>query len=65
MATRRLPRAPSSHILVQYWRFFGHHVVFSNSSELFLWELLVYNIGVSIERQFGCVKYAVRVLCSL
>ncbi|KAF8272102.1 hypothetical protein EI94DRAFT_1567051 [Lactarius quietus] len=42
----------------QYWRFFGHHVAFSNSSELFLWELLLYNIGVSIERQFGCVKYA-------
>ncbi|KAH9077060.1 hypothetical protein EDB83DRAFT_2347992 [Lactarius deliciosus] len=42
----------------QYWRFFGHHVAFSNSSELFLWELILYSIGVSIERQFGCVKYA-------
>ncbi|KAI0254815.1 hypothetical protein BJV78DRAFT_1120926 [Lactifluus subvellereus] len=42
----------------QYWRLLAHHSAFSNSSELFLWELILYNIGVSIERQFGGVKYA-------
>ncbi|KAI0005120.1 hypothetical protein BJV74DRAFT_875657 [Russula compacta] len=42
----------------QYWRLLVHHTAFSNSSELFLWELILYNIGVSIERQFGGVKYA-------
>jgi len=44
----------------QYWRLLVHHSAFSNSSELFLWELILYSIGVSIERQFGGVKYAVR-----
>lgn len=42
----------------QYWRFLSHHAAFSNSSELFVWELILYYTGVSIERQFGCVKYA-------
>ncbi|KAI0268147.1 hypothetical protein BC834DRAFT_968365 [Gloeopeniophorella convolvens] len=42
----------------QFSRLFAHHLAFSNSSELFLWELLLYNTGVSIERQFGGVKYA-------
>lgn len=42
----------------QYWRLIVHHTAFSNSSELFLWELILYNIGVNIERQFGGVKYA-------
>ncbi|KAI9513286.1 hypothetical protein F5148DRAFT_288017 [Russula earlei] len=42
----------------QYWRLLSHHAAFSNSSELFLWELILYNIGVNIERQFGGVKYA-------
>ncbi|KAI0303978.1 hypothetical protein BC826DRAFT_980734 [Russula brevipes] len=42
----------------QYWRLLVHHAAFSNSSELFLWELILYNIGISIERQFGGVKYA-------
>ncbi|KAI0307060.1 hypothetical protein B0F90DRAFT_513769 [Multifurca ochricompacta] len=42
----------------QYWRLPLHHGAFSNSSELFLCEFLLYNIGVSIERQFGGLKYA-------
>jgi len=42
----------------QYWRLLVHHAAFCNSSELFLWELILYNIGVDIERQFGGVKYA-------
>jgi len=42
----------------QYWRLLAHHAAFSNSSELFLWELILYNIGINIERQFGGVKYA-------
>jgi len=42
----------------QYWRLIVHHSAFSNSSELFLWELILYNIGITIERQFGGVKYA-------
>ena len=44
---------------MQYWRLLVHHAAFSNSSELFLWELILYNVGVDIERQFGGVKYAV------
>ncbi|KAN0126741.1 hypothetical protein V8E52_000381 [Russula decolorans] len=42
----------------QYWRLLVHHAAFSNSSELFLWELILYYIGIDIERQFGGVKYA-------
>jgi hypothetical protein len=53
------------HLLMQYWRLLVHHAAFSNSSELFLWELILYNIGVDIERQFGGVKYAVSPLRSL
>jgi len=48
----------------QYWRLLVHHAAFCNSSELFLWELILYNIGVDIERQFGGVKYAVSFLRS-
>ncbi|KAI0068547.1 hypothetical protein BV25DRAFT_1910318 [Artomyces pyxidatus] len=46
----------------QYWRLLTHHLVYSNSSELFVWELLLYNIGISIERQFGSTKYGSFVL---
>lgn len=42
----------------QYWRLLVHHTAFCNSSELFLWELILYYIGIDIERQFGGVKYA-------
>jgi hypothetical protein len=49
---------------MQYWRLLVHHAAFSNSSELFLWELILYNTGVDVERQFGGVKYAVSPLRS-
>ncbi|PPQ67575.1 hypothetical protein CVT25_012069 [Psilocybe cyanescens] len=42
----------------QYWRLISHHLAFSNSSDLFLAVLLLYNVGVHIERQFGSIKYA-------
>lgn len=42
----------------QYWRLLTHHLAFSNSSDLFLAELLLYVVGVNIERQFGSVKFA-------
>lgn len=49
----------------QYWRLLTHHLVYANSSELFIWELLLYNVGVSVERSFGSAKYAVGYLfCS-
>ncbi|KAH7887454.1 hypothetical protein F5I97DRAFT_1966033 [Phlebopus sp. FC_14] len=42
----------------QYWRLVTHHLAFSNSSDLLLAELLLYGVGVTIERQFGSVKFA-------
>ncbi|KAJ7098644.1 hypothetical protein B0H15DRAFT_585618 [Mycena belliarum] len=42
----------------QYWRLGAHHLAFSSSSELFVTEILLYNIGVPIERQFGSLKFA-------
>ncbi|VDB97119.1 unnamed protein product [Peniophora sp. CBMAI 1063] len=42
----------------QYWRLLTHHLIYANSSELFIWELLLYNLGVSVERSFGSAKYA-------
>ncbi|THH14306.1 hypothetical protein EW146_g6017 [Bondarzewia mesenterica] len=45
------------HLQDQYWRLLVHHLAYSNSSELFIWELILYNVGVNIERQFGSVKF--------
>ncbi|KAF8961106.1 hypothetical protein BDZ97DRAFT_1830359 [Flammula alnicola] len=42
----------------QYWRLITHHLAFSNSSDLFVAELILYNVGVQIERQFGSAKFA-------
>ncbi|KAK7062287.1 DSC E3 ubiquitin ligase complex subunit 2 [Favolaschia claudopus] len=42
----------------QYWRLGAHHLAFSSSSELFIAEILLYNIGIQIERQFGTLKFA-------
>ncbi|KIJ69871.1 hypothetical protein HYDPIDRAFT_171835 [Hydnomerulius pinastri MD-312] len=42
----------------QYWRLLTHHLAFSNSSDLLLAELLLYGVGINIERQFGSVKFA-------
>ncbi|KAJ7462046.1 hypothetical protein FB451DRAFT_1353044 [Mycena latifolia] len=43
---------------LQYWRLGAHHLVFSSSSDLFIAEILLYNIAVPIERQFGTLKFA-------
>lgn len=43
----------------QYWRLAAHHLAFSNSSDLFVAELVLYNVGVQVERQFGSIKFAV------
>ncbi|THH30326.1 hypothetical protein EUX98_g3864 [Antrodiella citrinella] len=42
----------------QYWRLFTHHFACGNSSDLFLTELLLYNVAVHIERTFGSLKFA-------
>ncbi|KAF8914328.1 hypothetical protein CPB84DRAFT_1758985 [Gymnopilus junonius] len=42
----------------QYWRLITHHLAFTNSSDLFLGELILYNVGIRIERQFGSLKFA-------
>ncbi|KAJ7265449.1 hypothetical protein B0H12DRAFT_1100811 [Mycena haematopus] len=42
----------------QYWRLGVHHLAFSNSSDLFIAEILLYSIGIPIERQFGTLKFA-------
>lgn len=42
----------------QYWRLPLHHLAFSNSSDLFVAELILYHVGVHVERQFGSVKFA-------
>ncbi|KAF8076765.1 hypothetical protein FPV67DRAFT_1406944 [Lyophyllum atratum] len=42
----------------QYWRLPLHHLAFTNSSDLFIGELVLYNVGVHVERQFGSVKFA-------
>ncbi|KDQ64190.1 hypothetical protein JAAARDRAFT_218868 [Jaapia argillacea MUCL 33604] len=49
----------------QYWRLLVHHLAYSNSSDLFLAELLLYNVGVHIERAFGSVKFASFALVSI
>jgi membrane associated rhomboid family serine protease len=43
----------------QYWRLFIHHLAYNNSSDLFLAELLFYNLGTTIERRFGSLKFSV------
>ncbi|KAF5371203.1 hypothetical protein D9758_004096 [Tetrapyrgos nigripes] len=42
----------------QYWRLIAHNVAFSNSSDLFIGELILYHVGVQIERHFGTRKFA-------
>jgi len=42
-----------------------HHLAFSNSSDLFLGVVILYNVGVQIERQFGSVKFASFALVSI
>ncbi|KAF8318147.1 hypothetical protein DL93DRAFT_2148374 [Clavulina sp. PMI_390] len=42
----------------QYWRLFFYQLAFTNSSDLFLSELLLYHIGIPVERAFGSLKFA-------
>ncbi|KAL1411231.1 hypothetical protein Q8F55_002182 [Vanrija albida] len=42
----------------QFWRIFVHPFAFANSTELLMGELLLYQVGVGIERSFGSRKYA-------
>ncbi|KLO10229.1 hypothetical protein SCHPADRAFT_832792 [Schizopora paradoxa] len=42
----------------QYWRLFVHHLAISNSSELLLTEILLYNVALPVERMFGSTKFA-------
>ncbi|KAF8897894.1 hypothetical protein BD779DRAFT_1714303 [Infundibulicybe gibba] len=42
----------------QYWRLGVHHLAFSSSSDLLIAELILFNIGVHVERRFGSVKFA-------
>lgn len=42
----------------QYWRLLAHHFACQTFSDLFVTELLIYNVGVQIERFFGSIKYA-------
>ncbi|KDQ08269.1 hypothetical protein BOTBODRAFT_191890 [Botryobasidium botryosum FD-172 SS1] len=49
----------------QYWRLLVHHFTFSNSSELFIGEILLYNIAVNTERMFGSLKFGSFVVVSL
>lgn len=41
----------------QYWRLLTNQLAFTDSSELFLCQLLLYNVAVGIERTFGSLKY--------
>lgn len=41
----------------QYWRLLTNQLAFTNSSELLLCQMLLYNVGVGIERMFGSHKY--------
>ncbi|KAF8607846.1 hypothetical protein BDV93DRAFT_487766 [Ceratobasidium sp. AG-I] len=41
----------------QYWRLLTNQLAFTNSSELFLCQILLYNVAVGIERTFGSLKY--------
>ncbi|KZT29415.1 hypothetical protein NEOLEDRAFT_1085321 [Neolentinus lepideus HHB14362 ss-1] len=50
-----IPHLSRSH---QYWRLFVHHIAYSNSSDLFLAEIILYSVSVNVERAFGSVKFA-------
>jgi len=42
----------------QYWRLLTHHLACQSFSHLLVTELLIYNVGIQIERFFGSVKFA-------
>ncbi|CAE6524072.1 unnamed protein product [Rhizoctonia solani] len=41
----------------QYWRLLTNQLAFTNSSELLLGQIILYNVAVGIERTFGSHKY--------
>lgn len=43
----------------KYWRLFFHHLACSSFSDLFITELILFNVGIHVERLFGSVKFAV------
>lgn len=45
--------------LCQWWRLITSQLAFTNSSDLFLAELVLYNVSVTLERVFGSSKFAV------
>jgi hypothetical protein len=46
----RRPRTQGRKADAQLWRILVHPFAFANSTELFMAELVLYNVGVSIER---------------
>ncbi|KIJ37469.1 hypothetical protein M422DRAFT_231883 [Sphaerobolus stellatus SS14] len=42
----------------QYWRLLSSHLACTSSSSLLLMELVLYGTSITVERQFGSVKYA-------
>ncbi|OAV86916.1 hypothetical protein PTTG_09746 [Puccinia triticina 1-1 BBBD Race 1] len=53
-----LPLKPHLTRDLQFWRIFTHHTACSNSADLFLIVLILWNTSVAVERRFGTVKYA-------
>ncbi|KAF9266233.1 hypothetical protein L218DRAFT_956599 [Marasmius fiardii PR-910] len=48
----------------QYWRLITRSLAFSSSGELLLGELIIFNVGILVERHFGTFKFASFVLVS-
>lgn len=46
-------------ICTQYWRVFTHYFTCTNSSDLVLTELVLFNEGITVERSFGSLKFSV------
>ncbi|EFP84137.2 hypothetical protein PGT21_033625 [Puccinia graminis f. sp. tritici] len=53
-----LPLTPHLTRDFQFWRILTHHTACSNSADLFLIVLILWNVSVTVERRFGTVKYA-------
>ncbi|KAG7097413.1 hypothetical protein E1B28_004760 [Marasmius oreades] len=56
-----IPHISSHH---QYWRLFTRNLAFSSSGDLLLAELIIFNVGILVERHFGTLKFASFVLVS-
>ncbi|KAI8448849.1 hypothetical protein BY996DRAFT_7547321 [Phakopsora pachyrhizi] len=60
-----LPLSPHLTRDLQLWRILGHHFACSNSVDLFLIVILLWQISVPVERRFGSVKYASFLIVSI